>query len=140
MVEQDLGSDQSVLQNHYRRNRPPRAPVFQPVPATLHPHLLQPPADDPNPRNLESYPTQWQEIISNAKRSFRAYIAGTCGFPDGANGVQEAREYLADAAEVYLEEGGTLGQGDSVPIYRRPPTNRTLGYTINKDMSMIVST
>ena len=120
MVKQELGDDQSVLQNHYHRNRPPRAPVLQPVPPAqrLHPYPPRPPPGEPNPRNLESYPTQWQEVIGSAKRSFRSYIAGTCGFPDGATGVQEAREHLEDAVEVFHEEGGSLEQGDPKYIFQ----------------------
>ena len=116
IAKQDIGTEQSVLQNHYRRNRPPRTPLFQHVPVAprVHPFNPNANADVLNPRNVKSYPTQWQEVISNAKRSFRPYVAGKCGFPDGADGVQEAREHLQDTCEVYREQGGTLEQGDLV--------------------------
>jgi len=105
-----LGADQSVLQNHYNRNRPPKAPVFQPNPPA--PRLRQPPPPvDAGPRTLESYPRQWQEVIAAAKLSFRAYLASKCGFPEGVEGAQEAKECLEDAVEVHLEEGGTLEPG-----------------------------
>jgi hypothetical protein len=76
-----------------------------------------------NPRTLEFYPPQWQEVITSAKRAFRAYVAGKCGFPDGVEGMNEARECLRDAIEVHSEEGGTLEPG----------------YGITKDMTMLVS-
>ena len=88
--------------------------MFQQTPIASRPHQFHPSADNLNPRNVESYPTQWQEVISNAKCSFRAYIARKCRFPDGGDGVQEAREYLEDAVKIYLEEGGALKQGNSV--------------------------
>jgi len=50
-------------------------------------------------------------VIAHAKRSFRAYVAGHCGFPEGTEGAQEAKECLEDAVEVHLEEGGTLEPG-----------------------------
>lgn len=50
-------------------------------------------------------------MIGIAKRSFRAYVAGRCGFPDGVEGVREAKECLEDAVEVHFEGGGTLESG-----------------------------
>ena len=50
-------------------------------------------------------------MIARAKRSFRAYVAGHCGFPEGPNGVQEAKECLEDAVEVHIEEGGVPEPG-----------------------------
>jgi hypothetical protein len=50
-------------------------------------------------------------VIAHAKLSFRAYIAGHCGFPDGVEGMQEAKECLEDAVVVHVEEGGTLEPG-----------------------------
>ena len=112
MTLQDLGVDKSVLQNHYDRNRPAKAPIFQPVSATPHARKRIPPVDpDPQSRTLESYPRQWQEVITYAKCSFRAYVAGKCGFPEGVEGTQEAKECLEDAVEVFLEDGGILEPG-----------------------------
>ena len=79
------------------------------------------PPNNPNLRNIESYTAQWQEVITNAKCSFRAYVAGTCGFPDGANGLGEAKEHLEDAVQVYLEEGGMLERGNPTPSLQRRP-------------------
>ena len=62
-------------------------------------------------RTLSSYPPQWQEVIGYAKRSFRAYIARTNGFPDALTGVEEARECLDDALAVHLEDGGIVEPG-----------------------------
>ena len=109
---QDIGAKESVLQNHYQRNHPPRAPVFQPIPVTPHPHQPLPPVNaGSHPRTLKSYPPQWQEVIGRAKRSFHAYVASHCGFPEAVEGTQEAKEYLEDAVEVHLEEGGILEPG-----------------------------
>ena len=65
-----------------------------------------------NLRNVESYSSQWQQVITNAKLSFRAYVAGQCGFPDGADGFEEAMLLLEDAAAGYVEEGGSLEPGN----------------------------
>ena len=51
----------------------------------------------------------------NAKHAFRAYVAGKCGFPDGVEGINEARECLLDASEVYSEQGGTVEPGTCFP-------------------------
>ena len=59
-------------------------------------------------RTFNSYPPQWQEVISHAKQTFRAYVAGQDGFPDAVKGVEEAREYLEDALAVHCEGGGTV--------------------------------
>lgn len=110
---QELGKDVSVLQNHYSRNRPPRPPLFRDPPPTPSPMLGEKPrrnADQPQ-HTLESYPPQWQEVIGCAKRAFRAYVAGQCGFPDPVSGVKEAKECLQDAIEVHTEEGGMLEPG-----------------------------
>jgi hypothetical protein len=112
MAKQDVGAEQSVLQNHYDRNRPPRAPRFQPVRTVQNSPQLPPPADaNSKSRTIESYPLQWQEVIGCAKRAFRAYVAGQCGFPEGANGAREAKECLEDAIEVHFDEGGILEPG-----------------------------
>ena len=116
MTPQDLGAEESVLQNHYKRNHAPRAPRFQPnhaAPPTRKPSPLA--NADTKLRTLESYPPQWQEVITNAKRAFRAYVAGRCGFPDGAEGLNEAKDFLLEAAEVHSEEGGTVEQGMCSP-------------------------
>ena len=42
---------------------------------------------------------------------FRAYIAGTNGFPDAVTGVREAREYLEDSLAVHVESGDTVEPG-----------------------------
>ncbi|KAF9784420.1 hypothetical protein BJ322DRAFT_1109133 [Thelephora terrestris] len=122
----NVGAEESVLQNHYNRNHPPRAPRFQQIQVAPRSLKRQPPPPvdvvDTSPRTLEHYPPQWQEVITNAKRAFRAYVAGTCGFPDGVEGMDEARECLQDAVEVYCDEGGSLEPG----------------YGITKDMAMIV--
>lgn len=111
-VPQALGSEESVLQNHYKRNHAPRAPLFEPTQAAPPSRKPPPPANpDTKLRTLDSYPPQWQEVITSAKRAFRAYVAGKCGFPDGVEGIDEARECLRDAVEVHFEEGGTLEQG-----------------------------
>lgn len=44
---------------------------------------------------------------------FRAYIAGTNGFPDAVTGVREAREYLEDALATHIEGGSTVEPGMS---------------------------
>ena len=65
----------------------------------------------PKPRTFEAYPPQWQQVIIHAKLAFRSYLAGQCGFPDGVEGVKEAKECLDDAVEAHLDEGGTLETG-----------------------------
>lgn len=78
-------------------------------------------------RTLSSYPKRWQEIICYAKRMFRAYIAGTNGFPDAVTGVREAREYLEESLAIHIEGGGTVETGMSkrhVPTCR-PPDDHT---------------
>lgn len=103
-----------MLQAHYARNRVPKAP---------HPsHIRRTPSTNPPPHppppppgntgnvtcTFSSYPDKWQEVISHAKLTFRAYIAGQDGFPDAVKGVEEARECLEDALAVHLEEGGIV--------------------------------
>ena len=111
-ARQALGAEESVLQNHYKRNHAPRAPRFQLTQVTPPSHKPPPPADtDTKLRTLNSYPPQWQEVITSAKCAFRAYVAGKCGFPDGVEGINEATECLRDAVEIHLEEGGTLEPG-----------------------------
>ena len=51
----------------------------------------------------------------NAKHAFHTYVAGKRGFPDGMEGINEARECLLDASEVYSEQGGTVEPGMSFP-------------------------
>lgn len=46
-----------------------------------------------------------------AKRAFRTYIAGHCGFPDGVVGIAEAKECLEDAVAAHLDDGGNLEPG-----------------------------
>jgi hypothetical protein len=118
---QEFSEDQSVLRSHYSRNRPPKPPTFScPLP-TRPPALRKQPRSNTNtPRTLESYPPQWQRVISNAKRAFRAYVAGQCGFPDPVAGTKEARECLQDAVEVYTEEGGILESGKTNQAARYP--------------------
>ena len=102
-TSQDLGAEESVLQNHYNRNHAPRAPHFQPNHAAPPTHKPPPLANaNTKARTLESYPPQWQEVITNAKRAFRTYVASKCGFPDGVEGLNEARDLL-------LEVSGMLG-------------------------------
>ena len=59
----------------------------------------------------------------NVKRAFRAYLAGKCGFPDGVEGMDEARECLLDAKEVHAEEGGTLEPGTFLFVLRHHLAN-----------------
>ena len=70
-------------------------------------------------------------MIALAKLSFRAYLAGTCGFPDGVEGMQEAKECLEDAIEVHLDDGGTLEPGKCYRSSRRSSTH------IQQDMGSI---
>jgi len=58
-----------------------------------------------------------------AKRAFRAYVAGHCGFPDGVEGMKEAKECLEDAIEAHLDEGGTLEPGTDSQVPHRSLTN-----------------
>ena len=120
----ELGRDGSVLQAHYAWNRTPKAPApsrIQRVPSVNLPPPPPPPLPPPPPqedpesnsRTLGSYPPQWQEVIGYAKLSFRAYVAGTNGFPDSLSGVEEARECLDDALAVHLEGGGAVEPGKS---------------------------
>ena len=50
-------------------------------------------------------------MIRYAKRMFRAYIAGTNGFPDSITGLKEAREYLEDALATHISGGSTVELG-----------------------------
>ena len=103
---QELSSDQSVLQQHYTRNKTLKAPA--PVPLQRRPAPVststpsQPPSD--GRLTLDAYPPLWREVIANAKKTFRAYLAGTNGFPNPAEAVEEARECLEDALAVLHEE------------------------------------
>ena len=104
-----------MLQAHYARNRTPKAP--NPSHVRCAPLVAPPPptqeqgGSNTASHTLSSYPPQWQEVINYAKRSFRAYIAGTNGFPDALTGVEEARECLDDALAVHLEDGGSVEPG-----------------------------
>ena len=100
----------------------------------------QPPRADANSpsRTLESYPPLWLEVIGHAKRAFRAYVAGQCGFPDPVSGTQEARECLEDALEVHKEEGGTVEPGQYTLHHMSSSLTSRIGYTITKDMAMLV--
>ncbi|KAF9786188.1 hypothetical protein BJ322DRAFT_1020281 [Thelephora terrestris] len=123
----ELGNDSSVLQAHYARNRTPKAPnpsrVRRTPSVTLPPSFqLEQEGSGTAPRTLGSYPSQWQDVINYAKRSFRAYVAGENGFPDPLTGVEEARECLDDALAVHLEDGGVVEPG----------------HEINKEMIMLV--
>lgn len=99
-----------MLQAHYARNRTPKAPNPSRIRRTPAANPPPPPIprSDNTPRTYTSHPEQWQQVISHAKRTFRAYIAGQDGFPDAVQGVEEARECLEDALAVHLEEGGTV--------------------------------
>lgn len=44
-------------------------------------------------------------MIDNAKKTFRVHLAGTNGFPNPLEALQEAHECLEDALEVHHEEG-----------------------------------
>lgn len=102
-----------MLQAHYARNRTPKAP--NPSRTRRAPESSPPSPPSPNldsdTRKLNSYPSCWQEVINYAKQTFRAYIAGQDGFPDGVRGMEEARECLDDALAVYLEDGGRVEPG-----------------------------
>ena len=113
-ISQKLSLDQLVLQQHHLRNRIPKAPVHlpqislappQPIPAPL-PTLSQP-ASERHP-TLDTCPPSWREVINNTKKTYQVYLAGTNGFPDSPEAVQEARECLADALAVHCEEGKTV--------------------------------
>jgi len=116
-IAQELGSDEFVLQQHHKRNRtlkapmplPPRlssVPLPQSLPATPPLTPAQLPADDRS--TLDSYPPLWREVITSAKKTFRAYIAGKNGFPNPSKAVEEARECLEDALEVHCEGGKSV--------------------------------
>ena len=89
-------------------------------------------------RTLESYPPSWQEVITYAKRAFRAYVAGQCGFPDPVSSVHEARECLEDALEVHKEDRGTVEPGACVSGCASSDLTSGAGYVINKDMATLV--
>jgi len=90
-------------------NRTPRAPNPSRTHRTPSVNAPPPPGNTDNTtRTFNSYPPQWQEVISHAKQTFRAYVAGQDGFPDAVKGVEEAREYLEDALAVHCEGGGTV--------------------------------
>lgn len=107
---QELSSDQSVLQQHYTRNRTPKAPPPVPLRRPLAP--VPPPAPSQPPSDgrltLDACPPLWREVITNAKKTFRAYLAGTNGFPNPAEAVEEARQCLEDSLAVLNEERRTV--------------------------------
>ena len=129
-----------MLQAHYARNRTPKAP--NPSRIRRAPSVAPPPptqeqgGSNAASRTLSSYPPQWQEVIGYAKQSFRAYIAGTNGFPDTLTGVKEARECLDEALAVHLEDGGIVEPGKpnvnihAPPnhLYFRPPSRQRNGH------------
>lgn len=123
-----------MLQSHHKRNRPPKPPTFRPSPVTPK-HQSPPPTVS---RTFDSYPRQWQEVIGQAKRAFRAYVAGKCGFPDPLTGLGEAKECLEDAIEVHAEEGGVLEQGNHCVILGHYCADIPPGYQIDKDMCALV--
>ena len=89
-------------------------------------------------QTLESYLPLWLEVIGHTKHAFRAYVAGQCGFPDPVSGTQEARECLEDALEVHKEEGGTVKPSQYTLYYMSSSLMSRIGYTIPKDMAMLV--
>jgi len=109
-------------------------PTPRPVPRRQSPRTNT----DPPPRTLESYPPRWQEVIGRAKRAFRAYVAGQCGFPDPISGIQEARECLEDALEVLREEGATVEPGKFEPNCTAFYLTQKIGYMITREMAMLV--
>ena len=88
-----------------------RLPPPHPLTAVPLPTTPQPSPDDRS--TLGAYPPLWREVITNAKRSYRAYLAGTNGFPNPSEAVGKARECLEDALEVHREEGRTVEAGMS---------------------------
>lgn len=54
------------------------------------------------------YPPSWREVINNAKKSFRAYLAAKDGFPNPAEAIKEARKHLEGALEDFYESGRTV--------------------------------
>jgi hypothetical protein len=116
-----------------------KGPSFRHHPRTPRPASRRQPHTDTNsgPQTLESYPPQWQEAINQAKRAFRAYVAGKCGFPDPVSGVREARECLADAVEVYNEEGSALEPGTCELHCALSNLMRQVG-DITREMTMLV--
>lgn len=113
-ISQELSSDQSVLRQHHLRNRTPKAPVHLPQISLAPPQSIPAPLSTPSQPaserrpTLDTYPPSWREVISNAKKTYRVYLAGTNGFPDSPEAVQEACECLADALAVHREEGKTV--------------------------------
>ena len=107
---QELSPDQSVLQQHYTRNRTPKAPTsvsarFSSV--SISPSTPSKPPSDGR-ATLDAYPPLWRGVINNAKKTFRVYLAGKNGFPNPAEAVKEAQECLEDALAVFREEGGAV--------------------------------
>jgi len=111
-IAQELSPDQPVLQQHHARNRAPKAPAPAPALAPA-PQLPSTPVSLPilpqpssNGRStLDVYPPLWREVINNAKKTFRVYLAGKNRFPNPAEAVKEAQECLEDALAVHREEG-----------------------------------
>jgi hypothetical protein len=112
-----LSSEQSVLNDHQKQNQMPKAPALVTSQCSSTPALAPTPPPAPTPplpnssdfRNtLDAYPPHWREVITNAKKSFHTYLAGTDGFPNAAEAVAEARSCLEDALEVFHEEGGSV--------------------------------
>ena len=126
LIRQELGNDNSVLQAHYARNRTPKAPTASRIQRMQPNNTLPPPLQgSPNntSRTFSSYPPQWQEVITYAKQSFRAYIAGQNGFPDPLDGVKEARECLDNALAAHLEDAGVVEPGKLNLNSHTPPNS-----------------
>jgi len=68
-----------------------------------------------SPKNLNFYPSQWRDVLEDAKVNYTLHISAEKGFPSrDKEGMTDAETCLMEAIAKHKDEGGKVEPG----IYR----------------------
>lgn len=63
------------------------------------------------PTQLQFYPSQWSDVLENAKQRYRLYLATVNAFPHRKKDRQQATFSLMEAIAAHENEGGMVEPG-----------------------------
>jgi hypothetical protein len=63
------------------------------------------------PTQLQFYPSQWRDVLEQAKWKFRLWLSTECPFPDRLKHISEAEDCIDEALAEHKEDGGRVEPG-----------------------------
>lgn len=68
----------------------------------------------PQPTQLKFYPSQWREVLENAKNNYRLFLVGTYPWPERTKDLKECADCLTEALTRHEEDDREVKEGKNL--------------------------